>query len=144
MAQQFTTAPNSPNPYVTYTLNNMNLVKTMNQERKDWTKKYHKIIWEIRRMVYIQMQLQNIIKLTEEANTQITEIKSTILQASNNYQTQMAGVLWDAWTLTIFFSFLLFFWFYIDFLFLFLLFCFWTMKRHMTLQSHDMSHDVRS
>ena len=38
-------------------------------------------------MVYIQMQLQNIIKLTEEANTQIIEIKSTILQASNNYQT---------------------------------------------------------
>ena len=41
MAQQFTAAPNSPNPYVTYTLNNINLVKTMNKERKDWTKKYY-------------------------------------------------------------------------------------------------------
>jgi len=35
--------------------------------------------------------LQNIIELAEEANTQITEIELTILQASNNYQTQMAG-----------------------------------------------------
>jgi len=42
-------------------------------------------------MVDMQIQLQNIIKLAEEANTQIAEIKSTILQASNNYQTQTAG-----------------------------------------------------
>jgi len=53
MAQQFTTTPNSPNPYSTYTLNNMNLVKTMNSEQKDWTKKYHKIIWEIEWMIDI-------------------------------------------------------------------------------------------
>jgi len=39
-------------------------------------------------MVDIQMQLQNIIKLAEEANTQIAEIERTILQASHNYQTQ--------------------------------------------------------
>ena len=36
-------------------------------------------------MVNVQLQLQNIIKLEEEANDQIVEIKSTILQASNNY-----------------------------------------------------------
>ena len=36
-------------------------------------------------MVDIQLQLQNIIKLAEETNAQIAEIKSTILQASNNY-----------------------------------------------------------
>ena len=47
MARQFITAPTSPNPYITCTLNNMELVKTMNKERKDWTKKYHKIIQEI-------------------------------------------------------------------------------------------------
>ena len=47
MAQQFTTALTSPNPYITCTLNNMELVKTMNRERKDWTKKYYKIIQEI-------------------------------------------------------------------------------------------------
>ena len=36
----------------------------------------------------MQLQLQNIIKLAEEANVQIVEIETTILQASNNYQTQ--------------------------------------------------------
>ena len=41
-----------------------------------------------------------------------------------------------------YFSFLLFFWFYIDFIFIFILF--WTMKRHVTPQSHDKSHDVMS
>ena len=42
-------------------------------------------------MVDVQLQLQNIIKLAEEANTQIAEIKFTILKASNNYQIQTAG-----------------------------------------------------
>ena len=37
------------------------------------------------------MQLQNIIKLVKVANTQIAEIEFTILQASNNYQIQIAG-----------------------------------------------------
>ena len=87
MAQQFSTAPTSPNPYTTWTLNNTDLVKTMNKEQKDWTRKYHKIIRGIERMVDIQMQLQNIIKLAEEANIQIAEIEGTILQASYNYQT---------------------------------------------------------
>ena len=91
MAQQFTTAPTSPNPYVTYTLNNMNLIKTINDEKKDWTQKYHKVIQGIERMVDMQVQLQNIMKLAEEANIQITEIKFTILQTSNNYQIQTGG-----------------------------------------------------
>jgi len=39
----------------------------------------------------VQMQLKNIIKLVKEANTQIMEIKSMILQASNNYWIQTAG-----------------------------------------------------
>ena len=42
-------------------------------------------------MVDMQMQLQNIMKLAEEANIQITKIKFTILQTSNNYQMQTAG-----------------------------------------------------
>jgi len=69
----------------------MNLIKTINDEKKDWTKKYHKVIQGIERMVDMQMQLQNIMKLAEEANIQITEIKFTILQTSNNYQMQTAG-----------------------------------------------------
>ena len=39
----------------------------------------------------MQSQLQNIIKLAEEANTQIVEIEIMILQASYNYQTQIVG-----------------------------------------------------
>ena len=49
------------------------------------------------------------------------------------------------WTLTFFFFFYLFFlilyFFSFEFLFLFLLVI---IKRHMILQSHDMSHDVMS
>jgi len=69
----------------------MNLVKTINNEKKNWTKKYYKKIQGIKRMIDVEMQLQNIMKLAEEANTQIAEIKSTILQASNNYQIQIVG-----------------------------------------------------
>ena len=41
------------------------------------------------------MQLQNIIKLAEEANTQIAKIKSTILQASDNHQIQTARYIFS-------------------------------------------------
>ena len=37
------------------------------------------------------MQLQNIIKLAQEVNTQVAEIEATILQASCNYRTQIVG-----------------------------------------------------
>jgi len=42
-------------------------------------------------MVDVQLQLQNIIKLVEKANTQIAEIETIILQASHNFRTQTAG-----------------------------------------------------
>ena len=85
MAQQFITTPTFPNLCVSQTLNNIVLVKIINNKKKDWIKKYHKIIWEIEQIVNIQAQLQNIIRLAEEANIQITEIETTILQASDNY-----------------------------------------------------------
>ena len=44
MAQQFTTAPTSPNYYVTHTINNIALINTLTNERKDWIKKYYRII----------------------------------------------------------------------------------------------------
>ena len=69
----------------------MNLVNMLTNERKDWTKKYHKIIQEIEKIVYIQLQLQNIIKLADKANTQVAEIEVMILQASHNYRTQTTG-----------------------------------------------------
>ena len=39
MAHQFTTAPTSPNPYISCTVNNIDLITTLNNERKDWKKK---------------------------------------------------------------------------------------------------------
>jgi len=42
-------------------------------------------------MVDIQCQLQNIIKLAEVTNTQLAEIKMTILQTSNVYRVQTTG-----------------------------------------------------
>ena len=38
MAQQFTTASNSSNPYVSYIVNNMNLIITLNNKRKKLNK----------------------------------------------------------------------------------------------------------
>ena len=53
----------------------------------------------------------------------------------------VTSVLWNAKTLTIF---IFLFFYFSDFISIFFFFYFWTMKRYMTLQSHDMSHDVMS
>ena len=90
MAQQFTIVPISPNPYISQTVNNINLIIILNNNKKNQTKKYYKIIQEIETIVDIQLQLQNIIKLAEVANTQLAEIKTTILQASKAYRIQIA------------------------------------------------------
>jgi len=54
-------------------------------------------------MADIQLQLQNIAKLTEVANTQLAEIKTTILQASSKYRTQIVedifNILEDLWNI---------------------------------------------
>ena len=42
-------------------------------------------------MANIQLQIQNIIRLAEVANTQLVKIKTTILQVSKTYKIQMAG-----------------------------------------------------
>ena len=65
----------------------MYLINTLTREKKDWMKKYHKIIQGIETMANIQLQLQNIIKLAEVANTQLAEIETSILQASDDYKT---------------------------------------------------------
>ena len=42
-------------------------------------------------MANIQIQLQNIIKLAKVVNVQLAEIRTMILQVSNNYKTQNTG-----------------------------------------------------
>ena len=85
MAQQFTTAPTSSNPYVSKRLNNMEEVSLFKKECNNWTRIYYKLLQDIETMIDIQKQVQDIITLAEETNTTIMEMKGTILKASNNH-----------------------------------------------------------
>jgi len=57
MSYQFVTTSTSPNLYITCIVNNINLIMTLNREKKDWMKKYHKIIQGPETMADIQLQL---------------------------------------------------------------------------------------
>ena len=48
-------APTSPNPYITHTINNMDLIITLNNKKKDWTRKYYRIIQGLETMANIQL-----------------------------------------------------------------------------------------
>jgi len=50
-------------------------------------KKYHYIIQGLERMVDIQLQIQNLVKLANEADIELTNIETTLLQASNTQRT---------------------------------------------------------
>ena len=52
-------------------------------------KKYHKIIQGLETIANIQLQLQNIIKLSNIANNQLVDIETTLLQTSKNYKAQV-------------------------------------------------------
>jgi len=80
----FTTAPTSPNPYISRKLNNMDQAQVMKREREDWTRLYHKTLKGIKVMIDVQRMTKDIKKLAEETNTILTEIEGTILMASNN------------------------------------------------------------
>ena len=69
----------------------MDLIITLNNKRKNWMKKYHRIIRGLEMMTNIQHQLQNIIQQAGVVNTQLTEIETTILQASKIYKMQTKG-----------------------------------------------------
>ena len=86
IAYQFITAPTSPNFYIFYTINNIDLIVTLNNKRKDWIKKYLKIIRRLETIAEIQLQLQNIVWLAKVTNTQLAETETIILQASDVYK----------------------------------------------------------
>ena len=65
MSYQFATAPTSSNPYIAHIVNNIDLIMILNKEKKDWMKKYHKII---------------------QGLETIADIKTTLLQASKDYK----------------------------------------------------------
>ena len=58
----------------------------MKEERKDWTRIYHKMLKGLEAMIDVQKQVKNMMKIAAEANTTITEMKNIILKASINNQ----------------------------------------------------------
>ena len=83
----FTTAPTSPNPYISRRLNNMDQAQVMKREREDWERLYHKTLKGIEAMIDVQRAVKDMKKLAEEAGTTIAEIEGVILTASVNNQT---------------------------------------------------------
>jgi len=85
----FATALPFPNPYVLQIVNNLDLIITLNRKKKDWTKKYYKIIQGLETMVDIQMQIQDLVKLADVVNNQLANIKIILLQAEEMYKMQI-------------------------------------------------------
>jgi len=80
----FTTAPTSPNPYISKKLNNMDQAQVMKREREDWMRLYHKTLKGVETMIDVQRIAKDIKKLAEETNTILTEIEGTVLVTSIN------------------------------------------------------------
>ena len=78
----FTTAPTSPNPYISRKLNNMDQAQVMKREREDWTRLYHKTLKGIKTMIDVQRMAKDIKRLAEETNTILTEIEGMVLATS--------------------------------------------------------------
>jgi len=82
----YTTAPASPNPYISRKLNNMDQAQVMKREREDWTRLYHKMLKGIEAMIDMQRMAKDLKKIAEETNMMITEMEEMILTASINNQ----------------------------------------------------------
>jgi len=83
----YTTAPTSPNPYISRKLNNMDQAQVIKKEKEDWSRLYHKTLKGIEAMIDIQKIVKDMKKMVEETNMIITEMEGTILMASINNQT---------------------------------------------------------
>ena len=84
MTNNYMTAPNSPNPYITRKLNNMDEAKVFKNEQDNWTRMYHKMLKGLETMIDVQKQVQDIMKIARETNMTITEMEEMILKASTN------------------------------------------------------------
>ena len=54
------------------------------KEQDNWTYLYHKTLKRLEVMINVQRQVQDILKMAEEANTTIIEMEGTIHKASIN------------------------------------------------------------
>jgi len=75
ISNNYTTAPVSPNPYISRKLNNMDQAQVMKREREDWMRLYHKTL---------KGMVKDIKKMVEEANTMITKVEGSVLTTSIN------------------------------------------------------------
>jgi len=80
----YTTAPASPNSYISRKLNNMDQAQVMKKEREDWMRLYYKKLREIEAMIDVQRMLKDMKKIAEEMSTTVMEMEGTILMASIN------------------------------------------------------------
>ena len=86
----YTTAPASPNPYISRKLNNVDQAQVMKREREDWSRLYHKTLKGLEMIIDVQRLVKNIKKLVEEANIMIMEVEGSVLTASINNQVMNA------------------------------------------------------
>ena len=82
----YTTAPTSPNPYISRKLNNIDQAQVMKRERENWTRLYHKILKGIETMIDIQRMVKDLKKIAEEMSITVMEMEEAILTASINNQ----------------------------------------------------------
>jgi len=89
----YTTAPTSPNSYISRKLNNMDQAQVMKKEREDWMRLYHKTLKRIETMINVQRMMKDMKKIAEETNMTVTEMEGTILTASiNNWTTNTMNI----------------------------------------------------
>jgi len=89
----YTTAPTSPNSYISRKLNNMDQAQVMKKEREDWMRLYHKTLKGIETMINVQRMMKDMKKIAEETNMTVTEMEGTILTASiNNWTTNTMNI----------------------------------------------------
>ena len=80
----YTTAPTSPNLYISQKLNNIDQVQVMKREREDWIRLYHKTLKGLETMIDVQRMVKDIKNMAEEANITIIEVEGSVLTASIN------------------------------------------------------------
>jgi len=87
ITNNYTTAPTSPNLYITRRLNNIDKAQVLKKEWDNWTKLYYKTMKGLEVMIDVQGQIWEIMKIAGEINTMIMEMEDNILKASINNQT---------------------------------------------------------
>jgi len=67
---------------------------TLNK-KKDWVKKYYKIIQELETMVDIYLQIQDIVKQANAVNDQLADIGTILLQIREIHKMQVEGDIYS-------------------------------------------------